>query len=154
MLSLATIFLSVLFLNKFSSPFSEKDDFSNNRLKQKNLFDERQVETQKKIDSTFIRIKKMDFENPNSTEESEISFDIDGIGRAFSDMDVSDTRKKDYKIMEGFFRMHFEDKKNLSLQTKNLAKFNKDYEDCKSEIEHIKQANSDRNNAYISSRRN
>lgn len=154
MLILALIFLGVLTLNKYDSPFSDPDTASAQSLISKSEFDANQAIHQKKLDSTFIKIRNLTSESLSS-ETKDIRYEIDDVGRTFQSLKSSnkDLRVYDYAIITKFYNMFLEDKGSIINQSRNLKEFQKNYEDCRSGMSQQNQQTSQTNNAYISSGR-
>lgn len=155
MLILALLFLGVLILKKYESPFSDADTSSSESLISKSEFDANQIAQQKKLDSTFIKIKKLTPESTN-TDIKDIDYDIEEIGRTFQSLKSvanKDLRIDDYGVITKFYKMYLEDKSSIINQTRNLKEFKKSYEDCRSGMSQQNQQTSQTNDAYISSGR-
>ncbi|KPE50273.1 type VI secretion system transmembrane protein TssO [Chryseobacterium indologenes] len=129
MLLVAMIFLGIIFLKGFDSPFSDEDIIAIQKLEKKKEFERQQKLLQPRIDSTYSIINKMSGTAPEPYIEQEISIGINDIGNHFDD-GVTDIRKEAYPQIVKFYKMYFEDKRALSTTTETLQKLEKDLTDC------------------------
>lgn len=130
MLIAALLFLGIIFLKGFKSPFESSDVFSLQNLEQKAKFNQLQKSVEKNIDSTFNNISKLTIENPQPLEENEIRYGINDINEYFETAGVTDPRKQAYPQISRFYVMYFEDKKTISATTENIKKFKQAFDDC------------------------
>lgn len=130
MLVITVLIVSIIVLNKFASPFSDTDMHAVMTLQDKAKFDEAQKNIQKQMDSTFIKIEKMNPERMTPIEENDIVVGISNINNAFKMSASSDPRKESYPQIAKFYGMFFEDKKNTLTLKKNIENFTKQYDNC------------------------
>lgn len=130
MLIAALLFLGIIFLKGFSSPFSSSDVLSLETLDQKAKFNERQKVMQIKVDSTFSMISKLTADVPQPMEENDIKYNINDIQGAFQNINTNDLRKEGYPQIAVFYRMYFEDKKMVSKISENIKEFEKQFDEC------------------------
>lgn len=154
MLLMGVIFLGIIFLHKFSTPFTSSDSIDIKTLKQKSVFADRQKAIQPKVDSTFIKLKRLSSEKPQPVEENELRYDINDINDAFSDIVITDSRKNNYNLIAKFYKMYYDDKKIIVKRNENVKKFTKDFEECTIGMKNKQQQISERRNAQIMSSRN
>jgi len=129
MLLVAMIFLGIIFLKGFASPFSDEDIIAIQKLEKKNEFEKQQKLLQPRIDSTYSIINKMSGTTPEPYIEQEISIGINDIGNHFGG-EVTDIRKEAYPQIVKFYKMYFEDKTTLSITNENIKKLETDLADC------------------------
>lgn len=130
MLLVAMIFLGIIFLKGFASPFSDDNIISIQKLEKKNEFEKEQKLLQPRIDSTYSIINKMSATAaPEPYIEQEISIGINDIGNHFED-GVTDLRKEAYPQIVKFYKMYFDDKRALSITAETNQKLEKDLADC------------------------
>lgn len=149
MLLLGVVFLSIIFLNKFSSPFGDSDSISIKTLQQKSIFDNRQKSMQPLVDSTFIKLRRLSSEKPQPVEENELRYEIDDINNAFSDVIITDTRKNNYPLIAKYYKMYYDDKKIIVKKNENLKTFTKQFEECIIGMKDMQQQINLRKNAQI-----
>lgn len=130
MLLLALVFLGIVFLNKFHSPFSEEDVITVQTLQQKSKYDTQQKVILPIVDSTFNKIVSLSSENPDPVRENQIDYDISILRNSFENAQINDTRKVGYPLIADFYKMFLEDKKWLSKTKENIKRLEKDYENC------------------------
>lgn len=131
MLIAALIFLGVIFLKGFQSPFSDEDVIAIRNLEQKAKFDQQQKFTQRLQDSTFTQIGKLTDEVPQPFVENNIMYGINDIANYYQNNDVVDIRKEAYPQIAKFYKMYFEDKKIISTTTEDIKEFEKQVEECR-----------------------
>ncbi|MDR2235537.1 MAG: type VI secretion system transmembrane protein TssO [Chryseobacterium sp.] len=129
MLLTAMIFLGVIFLKGFSSPFSDENIIAIQSLEKKNEFEKRQKIIQPLIDSTYNNINKISDKAPEPYMAEEISQGINGIGDYFKD-GVTDVRKDAYPQIAEFYKMYYDDKRRLSVTLEDIKKLERDIQDC------------------------
>ncbi|ANF49686.1 hypothetical protein A0O34_03630 [Chryseobacterium glaciei] len=130
MLFAALIFLGIIFLKGFESPFSDEDVISVQNLEQKAKFDQQQKVTQRVLDSTFTQINRLTNEVPQPFEENNIMNGINDVANSFENANVLDIRKEAYPQIAKFYKMFFDDKKVISSKTENIKNFEKQFEEC------------------------
>lgn len=131
MLFAALIFLGIIFLKGFESPFSDEDIVSVQSLEEKAKFDQKQKQSYKTLDSTFSMIHKLTDEGPQPFEESNIVYGINDVASFFQKGDnINDIRKEAYLQIAKFYKMYFDDKKVVSSKTENIKSFEKQAEEC------------------------
>lgn len=154
MLLLGVVFLGIIFLSKLSSPFGDSDSIAIKTLQQKSIFDTRQKAIQPKVDSTFIKLKRLSSEKPQPVEENELRYDINDINDAFSDLAITDSRKNNYNLIAKFYKMYYDDKKVMVKKNENVKRFTKQFEDCTIGMKDMQQQINQRKNAQIMGARN
>lgn len=133
MLVAALLFLSVLFLKGFSSPFSSADVLLLEKLDTKARFNERQNMKMKLVDSTFTNITKMNIDPDQENMEFDIQNDINYINDTFINSEynnINDFRKEGFPQISIFYKMYVDDKKVISKISKDILQFEKQYDDC------------------------
>ncbi|MFY7844333.1 type VI secretion system transmembrane protein TssO [Chryseobacterium gambrini] len=131
MLFAALIFLAIIFLKGFESPFSDEDMISVQNLEGKAKFDQKQKFSYKTLDSTFSMINRLTDESPQPFVESNIMYGINDVANYFQNGDnISDIRKDAYPQIAKFYKMYFNDKKVISSKTENIKSFEKQFEEC------------------------
>ena len=154
MLLLGVIFLSIVFLNKLDSPFTDSDTLAIKTLQQRTVFDTRQQIVQPVMDSTFIKLRKLSNEKQQPVEENELKYEINDLKDAFSDLSITDGRKENYLLIAKFYKMYFDDKKILVKKNENVKIFTKQFDDCTIGMKDMQQQINQRKNAQIMGRRN
>lgn len=131
MLLAALIFLGIIFLKSFQSPFSDEDIVAVQSLDEKAKFDQKQKLSFKTLDSTFSMINKLTDAAPQPFEESNIVYGINDVVNFFQNGEnISDIRKEAYPQIAKFYKMYFNDKKVISSKTENIKNFEKQFEEC------------------------
>ncbi len=131
MLFAAILFLGIIFLKGFESPFSDEDIVSVRNLEEKARFDQRQKFSYKTMDSTFAMINRLTDAAPQPFEESNIVYGINDVANYFqTGENISDIRKDAYPQIAKFYKMYFNDKKVISSKTENIKSFEKQFEEC------------------------
>jgi hypothetical protein len=131
MLLAALIFLGIIFLKGFQSPFSDEDIISVQSLDEKAKFDQKQKLSFKTLDSTFSMINRLTDEAPQPFEENNIVYGINDVVNYFQNGEnISDIRKEAYPQIAKFYKMYFNDKKIISSKTENIKNFEKQFEEC------------------------
>lgn len=130
MLFAAIVFLGIIFLKGFESPFSDEDIISVQNLEQKAKFDQQQKATQRVLDSTFTQINRLTNEVPQPFEENNIMNGINDVANSFENANILDIRKEAYPQIAKFYKMYFNDKKIISSKTENIKSFVKQFEEC------------------------
>lgn len=147
MLFAALIFLGIIFLKGFESPFSDEDIISVQNLEQKVKFDQQQKATQRLLDSTFTQINRLTNEAPQPFEEDAIKTGINDIVNSFENANVVDIRKEGYPQIAKFYKMYFYDKKVISSKTENIKSFKKQFDECSIGVKEKKSQIFQRQNA-------
>ncbi|WP_426276626.1 type VI secretion system TssO [Chryseobacterium sp. S-02] len=132
MLLVALIFLGIVFLKDFQSPFSDEDIISIQKLDEKAKFDQKQKYSFKIMDSTYNQIKHITSEMPEAFVETKITYGINDLVNYYNtgDVPVIDIRKDAYPQIALFYKMYFDDKKTIATVTEDTEKFKKQFEDC------------------------
>lgn len=130
MLFAALIFLGVIFLKGYESPFSDEDIIAIQNLEQKAKFDQQQKVTQRLLDSTFTQIDRLTEEPPQPFVENNIMYGINDIANSFENTNISDIRKDAYPQIAMFYKMYFNDKKIISNRAENIKEFDKQLQEC------------------------
>lgn len=150
MLLAALIFLGIIFLNRFASPFSAADTNSLQILEQKNKFDQQQKVGLGLIDSAFAKVNRLSTEIAQPVEESEAQYSIQDLANTYQNVVVNDARKEAFPQIALFFKMHLVDKKRIMKINENTKIFEKQFEDCQLGYKEKTQSLRDRNNALNS----
>ncbi|WP_312901963.1 type VI secretion system transmembrane protein TssO [Chryseobacterium taichungense] len=131
MLLTALIFMGIIFLRGFESPFSDKDIVSVQLLEEKAKFDQKQKSSFKVLDSTFSMINKITDEGAQPFEENNIMYGINDVAGYYQNGEnINDIRKEAYPQIAEFYKMYFNDKKIISSKTENIKNFEKQFEEC------------------------
>lgn len=146
MLLAAILFLGIIFLKRFKSPFSEDDIISIQKLEQKAKFDQQQKITLRLLDSTFVKINKLTDETTEPFVENNIQTGILDIDNVYGN-DFIDIRKESYSQIAQFYKMYFDDKKIISRTTEDIKLFQKQYQDCLIGLKETKNRVFERQNA-------
>ncbi|SEM48786.1 hypothetical protein SAMN05421856_103497 [Chryseobacterium taichungense] len=131
MLLTALIFMGIIFLRGFESPFSDNDIISVQLLEEKAKFDQKQKSSFKVLDSTFSMINKITDEGAQPFEENNIMYGINDVAGYYQNGEnINDIRKEAYPQIAEFYKMYFNDKKIISSKTENIKNFEKQFEEC------------------------
>lgn len=131
MLFTALIFMGIIFLRGFQSPFSDNDIVSVQMLEEKAKFDQKQKLSYKVLDSTFSMINKLTDEAPQPFEENNIMYGVNDVAGYYQNGEnINDIRKEAYPQIAEFYKMYFNDKKIISSKTENIKNFEKQFEEC------------------------
>ncbi|SNV34732.1 Uncharacterised protein [Chryseobacterium taklimakanense] len=130
MLLLAVSVISYIVLSKAGNPFSEADMHSVMILQDKTKFNEAAKSVHKQMDSTFVKINKMDPEKATPVEKNNIEVGITNINRTFEGTTSTDPRKSSYQQIAKFYEMYYQDKKSIVTTKENLQQFDKQLQDC------------------------
>ena len=149
MMIITILIFSVIALRKFHSPFSDADLHSVLVLQEKSKFDEAQKSMQKTIDSTFVKLDKMDPEKSDPMEDNDIDIGIGDIGNAFKITAVTDPRQKGYARIANFYKMYQLDKKDMHNTKENVDLFKQQYDNCLINVKEKAQQMNQRDNALI-----
>ncbi|SFI49717.1 type VI secretion system TssO [Halpernia frigidisoli] len=149
MMLITILILSVITLRKFSSPFSDADLHSVLVLQEKSKFDEAQKSMQKTIDSTFVKLDKLDPEKYDPIKENDIDIGISDIGNAFKITSVTDPRQKGYAKIANFYKMYQLDKQDMHNTAENVVLFKQQYDNCLINVKEKSQQMYQRENAMI-----
>ncbi|AZB01723.1 hypothetical protein EG359_19880 [Chryseobacterium joostei] len=131
MLVTAMLFLGVIFLKGFESPFSDEDVRGIHNLEQKAEFDQHQKVILPIMDSTYTMITKLTDEAPQPFVENNIFVGVNDLNNYFKSYDIVDTRKDAYPQIAKFYKMYFEDKKIISTTSDDIKRFEKQVEECR-----------------------
>ncbi|SMP35916.1 type VI secretion system transmembrane protein TssO [Chryseobacterium profundimaris] len=131
MLFAALIFMGIIFLRGFQSPFSDNDIVSIQMLEEKAKFDLKQKQSFKVMDSTFSMINKLTDEAPQPFVENNIMYGINDVAGYYQNgNNINDIRKEAYPQIAKFYKMYFNDKKIISSKTENIKNFEKQFDEC------------------------
>jgi hypothetical protein len=131
MLFAALIFMGIVFLRGFQSPFMDDDIVSIQMLEEKAKFDQNQKQSFKVMDSTFSMINKLTDEAPQPFVENNIMYGINDVASYYQNGDnINDIRKEAYPQIAKFYKMYFNDKKIISSKTENIKTFEKQFDEC------------------------
>lgn len=131
MLFAALIFMGIIFLRAFKSPFADNDIVSIQMLEEKAKFDQKQKSSFKVMDSTFSMINKLTDEAPQPFVENNIMYGINDVAGYYQNGDnINDIRKEAYPQIAKFYKMYFNDKKIISSKTENIKNFEKQFDEC------------------------
>lgn len=131
MLFAALIFMVIIFLRAFRSPFSDNDIVSIQMLEEKAKFDQKQKSSFKVMDSTFSMINKLTDEAPQPFVENNIMYGINDVAGYYQNGEnINDIRKEAYPQIAKFYKMYFNDKKIISSKTENIKNFEKQFDEC------------------------
>ena len=131
MLVAALIFLGIIFLKGYESPFSDEDVRGIQSLEQKAEFEQQQKVVLPMMDSTFVMITKLTNETPQPFVENNVMNGINDLANYFGDNGIVDIRKDAYPQIAKFYKMYFDDKKVVSTTTEDIKRFEKQVEDCR-----------------------
>ncbi|CAM2967849.1 hypothetical protein DRF59_10015 [Chryseobacterium flavum] len=131
MLVASMIFLGIIFLKGFESPFSDEDVRGIQNLEQKAEFDQHQKIVLPIMDSTYMMVTKLTDETPQPFVENNIRVGINDLANYFDDKNIADIRKDAYPQIAKFYKMYFDDKKVVSTTTEDIKKFEKQVEECR-----------------------
>lgn len=131
MLVTAMIFLGILFLKGFESPFSDEDVRGIQNLEQKAEFEQHQKIIIPIMDSTYTMITKLTDEAPQPFVENNIFVGVNDLNGYFKGHDIVDTRKDAYPQIARFYKMYYEDKKVISTTSEDIKRFEKQVEECR-----------------------
>ena len=106
MMLITILIFSVIILRKFHSPFSDADLHSVLVLQEKSKFDEAQKSMQKTIDSTIVKLDKMDPSQSDHMESNDIDVLIGDIDHAFKIHEVKEPRQKWYSRLAIFYKVY------------------------------------------------
>ena len=130
MLVFAVLILSFIVLSKTTNPFSDADMHSVMILQDKTKFNIAQTSVYKKMDSTFVKIDKMDPEKSTPVQLNEIEIGISDINRTFEGSTSTDPRIGSYPQIAKFYQMYYQDKKSIVTLKDNIEQFDKQLQDC------------------------
>lgn len=130
MLILALLFLSIIFLRGYHSPFAGNTLMDAAMLEQQYKFNEQQKKVEPLITATFQKINTLAFTSLKPMEENEIVHSINQVALSFANTTLYDPRKEAYIQMGYFYRMYLEDKKIMAKKTENIKLFRKQFEEC------------------------
>ncbi|REC46830.1 type VI secretion system transmembrane protein TssO [Chryseobacterium pennipullorum] len=131
MLVTALLFLGVIFLKGFESPFSDEDVRGIQNLEQKAEFEKHQKIVLPIMDSTYATITKLTDEAPQPFVENNIFMGVNDLNGYFKEHEVADIRKDAYPQIAKFYKMYFDDKKVISTITEDIKRFEKQVEECR-----------------------
>lgn len=131
MLVTAMLFLGVIFLKGFESPFSDEDVRGIQNLEQKAEFEQHQKVILPIMDSTYTMITKLTDEAPQPFVENNIFVGVNDLNNYFKSYNIVDTRKDAYPQIAKFYKMYFEDKKIISTTSDDIKRFEKQVEECR-----------------------
>lgn len=130
MLLFVSTLLTIVIIKNFDSPFNNSDVISIQKLQEKNKFDEQQSLIQPILDTTFVKIDKLNLEQRNSVRIYELENNISDVANFFELSNLKDPRKDSYLKIAKFYKMYFDDKKNQANRKENILIYKKQFEDC------------------------
>ncbi|MFC6269742.1 type VI secretion system TssO [Frigoriflavimonas asaccharolytica] len=139
LLMITILVISAITLRKYKSPFSGSDLYTVLVLEEKAKFDEAQKSMQKRLDTTFTQIDKLDPQKFGVMEDNNISVGISDIENAFKITTVKDPRSKGYPRIANFYKMYQIDKKNLQTTQENIDLFKIKHANCLSNVKEKSQ---------------
>lgn len=148
MLILALLFLGIIFLKGFSSPFSDADVNSLQILEQKTKFNQQQKLGFKLIDTAFARVNRLSVEEEQTVEKREAEYAIQDVANTYQNYPVNDNRKRAFPQIGSFFKMYMTDKGRIKSLNEDIKHFEKQYEDCQMGYRDKSQSLRDRNNSF------
>ena len=148
MLILALLFLGIIFLKGFSSPFSDADVNSLQILEQKTKFNQQQKLGFKLIDTAFARVNRLSVEEEQTVEKREAEYAIQDVANTYQNYPVHDNRKRAFPQIGTFFKMYMTDKGRIKSLNEDIKHFEKQYEDCQIGYRDKSQSLRDRNNSF------
>ncbi|SIT21057.1 hypothetical protein SAMN05421786_10946 [Chryseobacterium ureilyticum] len=132
MLVTAMIFLGVIFLKGFESPFSDEDIRGIQNLEQKAEFEQHQKVILPIMDSTYTMITKLADETPQPFVENNIFVGVNDLNGYFKEHgSITDVRKDAFPQIARFYKMYYEDKKVISTTSEDIKRFEKQIEECR-----------------------
>lgn len=131
MLITAMLFLGVIFLKGFQSPFSDEDVRGIQNLEQKAEFERHQKIVLPIMDSTYTMITKLTDDGPQPFVENNIQLGVNDLNSYFNGTDVVDIRKDAYPQIAKFYKMYFDDKKVISTTSEDIKIFQKQVDECR-----------------------
>lgn len=132
MLLAAMVFLGIIFLKSYESPFSDEDVRGIQNLEQKSKFEQHQKVILPIMDSTYTMISKLKDIAPEPFVENNIALGINDLQNYFQiNGDVYDVRKDAYPQIAKFYKMYFDDKKVISSTTEDIKEFEKQVDECR-----------------------
>ena len=131
MLVAAMLFLGIIFLKGFVSPFSDEDVRGIQNLEQKAEFEKHQKIVLPIMDSTYTMITKLTSDGPQPFAENNIQLGVNDLNSYFSNNEIIDIRKDAYPQIAKFYKMYFDDKKIIATTTEDIKIFEKQVEDCR-----------------------
>ncbi|MCX8526002.1 type VI secretion system transmembrane protein TssO [Chryseobacterium formosus] len=147
MLVFALIFLGIIFLKSFASPFSEADTNALQILEQKVKFDQQQKIGLKLIDTAAARVNRLSVEIQQPVERNDAEYAIQDLANTFQNVVVNDPRKSAFPQIGKFFKMNMIDKDRIMKMNENTKTFEKQYEECQLGYKEKSQTLRDRNNS-------
>ncbi|WP_353099925.1 type VI secretion system transmembrane protein TssO [Myroides odoratus] len=130
MLLFALVFLGVICLRGYHSPFANETQSEAEMLEQKYKFNEQQKKVEPLVVTTFEKINTIAFTTPKPIEENEIVRSINQVSNSFVNTTIYDPRKEVYIQLGYFYSMYLEDKKIIAKKTENIKLFRKQFEEC------------------------
>lgn len=147
MLIVALLFLGIIFLKGFKSPFSEEDTNALQILEQKSKFDQQQKVGLKLIDTAYASVNALSVEVAQPVEQNAAEFAIQDVANTYQNVVVNDARKLAYPQIAMFFKMFMVDKNRIMKTNETIKIFEKQFEDCQLGYREKTQSLRDRNNA-------
>lgn len=147
MLVFALIFLGIIFLKSFASPFSEADTNALQILEQKVKFDQQQKIGLKLIDTASARVNRLSVEIQQPVEKNDAEYAMQDLANTFQNVVVNDPRKSAFPQIGKFFKMNMVDKDRIMKMNENTKTFEKQYEECQLGYKEKSQTLRDRNNS-------
>lgn len=150
MLLAAMLFLGIIFLNRFESPFNTSDFATLKRLEQKSQFDVEQKNLQPVVDSTFRKLSHLDAENPEAMKIHDIEKNKEFIASTKKRFITPDERINGYPLIAKFYEMYMEDKNIMKNMTEDVKRFEVMVKNCETGYKNNEQRLFDRDNALRS----
>lgn len=130
MLVLVLVFLRVVLLRGYSSPFAAETFKEVEMLEQQYKFNFQQKKMEPFVVETFDKISALVFITPKPIEENEITRRIYQLSHAFAQTTIDDPRQAVYEQLASFYTMYLEDKKIIAKKTENIDLFRRQFEAC------------------------
>ncbi len=151
MLLIAVIFLAMIFLPRYRSPFSDADLVTIQTLQQKSKFEQHQKLSYPVIDSAFSRTNKLQTEEISPVDNNDIRDFVNDIANFSENTAVNDPRRESFVQISQFYKMFFTDKEAAANKSKNIKYFKEQFEECNDGYVRKRQEINLRNNAMIMS---
>jgi len=147
MLIAALVFLGIIFLKSFSSPFSDEDTNALQILDQKVKFAQQQKVGLVLIDTAYARVNRLSTEINQNADKREAEYAIQDVANTYQNFVVNDARKTAFPQIGMFFKMYMFDKDRIMKMNETTKTFEKQFEDCQLGYKEKSQNLRERNNA-------
>lgn len=147
MLVVALLFLGIIFLKNFASPFSEADTNELQILEQKVKFDQQQKVGLKLIDTASARVNRLSVEIQQPVEKNDAEYALQDVANTFQNVVVNDPRKAAFPQIGKFLKMNMVDKDRIMKMNETTKTFEKQFEECQLGYKEKSQTLRDRNNS-------